>query len=121
VAPSLKNVPDILQDLKDLLISYAKQETVDPLRNLGRYLGFGLAGISLLTLGTFLVGMALLRFVQTMTGDWVNDPWSWVPYLAPIAFYVLVIVIAVSRIGRGGIGAAEPVAASQTNGRGSAR
>ena len=95
MAPSLKNVPEILQDLKDLLISYAKQETVDPLRNLGRFLGFGLAGIAMLTLGTFLIGMALLRFVQTMTGDWVNDPWSWVPYLAPITFWALVIGIAV--------------------------
>jgi hypothetical protein len=109
VAPSLKNVPETLQDLKDLLVAYAKQETIDPLRNLGRYLGFGLGGIVLLTLGTFFLGLALLRFVQTMTGDWVNDPWSWVPYLAPIAFYGLVIALAVSRIGKGGIGAADPV------------
>jgi hypothetical protein len=108
VALSVKDVPDTLRDLWDLLVAYAKQETIDPLRNLGRYLGFGLAGVVLLTLGTFLVGMALLRFVQTMTGDWVNDPWSWVPYLAPIAFYGIVIGIAVSRIGKGGIGAAEP-------------
>ncbi len=121
MAPSLKNVPEILQDLKDLLISYAKQETVDPLRNLGRFLGFGLAGIAMLTLGTFLIGMALLRFVQTMTGDWVNDPWSWVPYLAPITFWGLVIGIAISRIGKGGIGAAAPAATAPTNAKGTTR
>lgn len=115
MALSLKDLPETLQDLKDLLVAYAKQETIDPLRNLGRYLGFGLAGISLLTMGAFFLGMALLRFVQTMTGDWVNDPWSWVPYLAPIAFYVLVIVVAVSRIGKGGIGAATPATAGPAN------
>lgn len=114
MALSVKDVPDTLHDLWDLLVAYAKQETIDPLRNLGRYLGFGLAGVLLLTLGTFLLGMALLRFVQTMTGDWVNDPWSWVPYLAPIAFYGIVIGLAISRIGKGGIGAAEPAPAPGT-------
>jgi len=114
VARSVRNVPDTVKDLWDLLVAYAKQETVDPLRNLGRYLGFGLAGMVLLTLGTFLLGLALLRFVQTMTGDWVNDPWSWVPYLAPLAFWGLVIGIAVSRIGKGGIGAADPVVDGRT-------
>jgi len=107
VAFSLKNLPETLQDLKDLLVAYAKQETIDPLRNLGRFLGFGLAGMALLTLGTFLLGLGLLRFVQTMTGDWVNDPWSWVPYLAPLLLWGSVIGVAVSRIGKGGVGTAE--------------
>ena len=81
MALSVKNVPDTLQDLKGLLISYAKQETVDPLKNLGRYLGFGLAGMALITLGTFFLAMSLLRFLQTMIGGVFDGFWSWVPYV----------------------------------------
>ena len=108
MALSVKNLPDTLQDLWDLLVAYAKQETVDPLRNLGRYLGFGLAGVALLTLGTFFLAMSLLRFLQTMLGGFFDGTWSWVPYVIVIVCLIGVIAVAVTRIGKGGIGAAEP-------------
>ena len=121
MAPSLKNVPEILQDLKDLLVAYAKQETIDPLRNLGRYLGFGLAGMALLTLGTFFLAMSLLRFLQTMVGGVFDGFWSWVPYVIVMVVFGGSIVLALRRIDQGGIGAAEPAVATQTNGKASAR
>jgi len=72
-------------ELKDLVVGYAKQETVDPLRTLGRYLGFGLAGSAALALGLFLLLLALLRGLQEL--DVFNDPaeldggtFSWAPY-----------------------------------------
>lgn len=75
-----------LAELKDLVVGYAKQETVDPLRTLGRYLGFGLAGSALIGTGLALLLLGLLRGLQTI--DLFNDPakvtggtWSWVPYL----------------------------------------
>jgi len=106
VAPSLKNVPETLQDLWELLVAYAKQETVDPLRNLGRYLGFGLAGMALLTLGTFFLAMSLLRFLQTMLGGFFDGFWSWVPYVIVVVLLGGVIALAIKRIDKGGIGAA---------------
>ncbi len=109
-----KSVPDTLQDLKDLLVAYAKQETVDPLRNLGRYLGFGIGGSALLTLGTFLLAMSALRALQTMTGDVFDGFWSWVPYVIVVVGLAAVIGVAVSRIGKGGIGAAEPAVAARS-------
>ena len=121
MAPSLKNVPEILQDLKDLLVAYAKQETIDPLRNLGRYLGFGLAGMALLTLGTFFLGMSLLRFLQTMVGGVFDGFWSWVPYVIVMVVFGGSIFLALRRIDRGGIGAAGPAVATPTNGKASAR
>jgi hypothetical protein len=108
VALSVKNLPDTLQDLWDLLVAYAKQETVDPLRNLGRYLGFGLAGMALLTLGTFFLAMSLLRFLQTMVGGVFDGFWSWVPYVIVIVLLAGAIAFALKRIDKGGIGAAEP-------------
>jgi hypothetical protein len=108
MALSVKNVPDTLQELKDLLVAYAKQETIDPLRNLGRYLGFGLAGMALITLGTFFLAMALLRFLQTMLGGFFDGFWSWGPYVIVMVLLSGAIVLALKRIDKGGIGAASP-------------
>lgn len=75
-----------VSELKDLVVTYAKQETVDPLKTLGRYLGFGFAGSLFLGLGVFLLLLALLRGLQQI--DVFVDPmapeggtWSWAPYL----------------------------------------
>jgi Putative Actinobacterial Holin-X, holin superfamily III len=98
--PSMSSITDTVRDLRDLLVSYAKQETIDPLRNLGRYLGYGLSGMSLITLGVFLLGMAVLRAMQSMTGDVFNGFWSWVPYLVVVLGFAAVLAFVISRISR---------------------
>lgn len=98
--PTLNSVKDTVRDLWTLLVSYAKQETIDPLRNLGRYLALGLGGMSLITLGIFLLGMAVLRSMQSMTGDLFTGFWSWVPYLVVVLGFSGVIAFAISRVSR---------------------
>jgi hypothetical protein len=98
--PSLTSVKDTVRDLRDLLVAYAKQETIDPLRNLGRYLAYGLGGMALITLGVFLLGLAVLRALQSMTGGIFGGFWSWVPYLIVVVGFGAVIAFAVSRISR---------------------
>jgi hypothetical protein len=99
-----KSVPDTLQDLKDLLIAYAKQETVDPLRNLGRFLGYGLGGVVLLALGTVFLGLSALRALQSQTGDVFDGFWSWVPYLIVLLGLAAVTALVASRIPKGDLG-----------------
>jgi hypothetical protein len=99
-----KSVGDTVQELKDLLIAYAKQETIDPLRNLGRFLGFGLGGVVLLLLGTLFLSLSALRALQTQTGDVFDGFWSWVPYVIVLLVLVGIAAISVSRISRGGLG-----------------
>lgn len=96
-----KPVADIAQELWELLKGYAKQETVDPLRNLGRYLAFGLSGALLLSLGTFFLALAALRALQTETGDTFDGAWSAVPYAIVAVALLLLAVLAASRITRG--------------------
>ncbi|MBU6328397.1 MAG: phage holin family protein [Acidobacteria bacterium] len=98
--PSATTIRDTIRDLRDLLVSYAKQETIDPLRQLGRYLAFGLGGMALITLGVLLLGFALLRGLQTMTGGLLDGFWSWVPYLVVLLALSGVIAFAMARIGR---------------------
>lgn len=74
-----------VSELKDLVVGYAKQETVDPLKTLGRYMGFGLAGSLLLGVGLSLLLLALLRGLQRIPlfndiHDVEGGTWSWAPY-----------------------------------------
>jgi len=64
-----------------MVITYVKQETLVPLRQLGRYIGFGVAGSFLLGLGAVLLSVGGLRALQTETGDTFAGDWSWAPYL----------------------------------------
>lgn len=91
-----KSTAQEVQELRDLVVGYAKQETVDPLKNLGRWVGFGLGGALAIGIGTVFVGIALLRYLQTSQWNWVNGTGNsrWLPYVAAIVFYALVAGIA---------------------------
>lgn len=85
-----------LNDLKDMVTAYARQETVDPLKGVGRYLAFGGAGGLLVGIGTLLILTSILRGLQAL--DVFNDParfnggrWSWVPYLLTLVVGGVVI------------------------------
>ena len=73
-------LPQLVLELKELVVDYVKQETIVPLRQLGRYLGFGIAGAFLLGLGVVLLGVGALRALQTETGSTFTGDWSWAPY-----------------------------------------
>lgn len=98
------SLPEIAQDLWDLLVAYARQETIDPLRNIGRYLAYGLGGMIVITLGVFMIGLSALRALQTQTGEAFTGFWSWVPYLLVALVLGGLVAVAVSRIGKGGVG-----------------
>ena len=88
-----------LDDLVVLLRAYVHQETVGPLRGLGRYLLFGVVGSLLLGFGTVLVAIGGVRGLQVwgILEGW----WSWVPYLAAAVFLGAIGAVAVGVLGRG--------------------
>lgn len=91
-----KSAGQQVQELKDLVVGYAKQETVDPLKGLGKYVAFGLGGAILLGTGTIFVGIALLRFLQTSGWEAVDGRGNsrWVPYAITVVFFAIVAGIA---------------------------
>jgi hypothetical protein len=91
-----KSVPTLLTELVDLVRAYAKQETIEPLKGIGRYVAFGLAGSLLLGLGVVLLAMALLRALQTEV-DVFDGRWSWAPYFITLVLCGLVIGLALSK------------------------
>jgi hypothetical protein len=66
----------------DLVKGYARQETLGPLRNAGRWIGFGVAGAFFLGLGGSLVLLGLLRLLQgTRTDPMFGGRLTFLPYL----------------------------------------
>jgi hypothetical protein len=72
-------------EFKDLVVAYARQETLTPLRNLGHDLAFGFAGAICIATGILFAMLALLRGLQELQA--LNDPtdvsggrFSWAPY-----------------------------------------
>ena len=81
-----QGVKEVVNDLWLLCRDYAKQETIDPLKMLGGFLGWGLAGAVLLCMGLGFGALSIIRALQVETGDHLNGSWNWVPYLAGLVF-----------------------------------
>ena len=88
-------------DAFQLTVDYVKQETIDPLRGIGRFLSMGIAGAFFLAFGIFLILIGILRLLQTETGTALTGNWSWVPYAVVLVLAVLVVAVAVWRITAG--------------------
>ncbi len=99
-APRRPSLPELVLELRDLCVAYVRQETVVPLKQLGRYLAFGIGGSLLMGVGVLLGALGLLRLLQTETGDTFAGDWSWAPYL--IVFAALMIGAALVWLARKG-------------------
>ena len=95
---SAKSIPQVASELWELSTAYAKQETIDPLKGLGRFLGFGVGGALLLGIGSVLLLLAGLRALQTETGSTFTGNLSWAPYLIVVAAALALIGLVVLRI-----------------------
>lgn len=85
--------------VKELVIAYVKQETIEPIKGLGRFLAFGLLGSFLLAVGCLLLVLAGLRALQTETGTVFTGNFSWAPYLIVFLAALILGVLTLSRIG----------------------
>jgi hypothetical protein len=96
--PQSKSIPEVSSELWALTKTYAKQETVDPLKGVGRYLAFGAIGAVLIGAGVVLLMLAGLRALQTETGTALTGNWSWLPYVIVLVAAAALVWLAVSRI-----------------------
>ncbi len=96
-----KSLPGEAQELWQLVVGYAKQETLDPVRNLGRFVAFGLAGALLGSLGTVLLLLGGLRLLQTETGSAFDGRRTWIPYVLVLIVSGAIAGGAVKARGRG--------------------
>jgi hypothetical protein len=93
-----KSIPQVMSELWEMLVSYAKQETVEPLKGLGRFVAFGLGAAFFGSVGIILLTLAGLRGLQAHNDGHLEGNWNWVPYLAALVLLGILIAVAVSRI-----------------------
>lgn len=93
------DLPSHVQDLSKLVIAYVKQETLEPIKGLGRFVGFGLAGSALVGLGLFILFLGVLRLLQAETGNAFRGHLKFVPYLITLALCAAVALGAVKARG----------------------
>jgi hypothetical protein len=98
-----KGAAEVIGELWQLIKDYGKQETIDPLKNLALFVGFGASGSILLGLGVMFLSLTALRGLQQNTGPigrHLTGSLTWVPYAATLVFLVLLILLAVKAIQR---------------------
>lgn len=85
----------------ELVVSYLKQETLGPLKKLGRFLAFGIVGSLAIAVGFVLILVGILRLLQAETGSAFHGNWSWVPYLVVVLVALALITLSGWRVARG--------------------
>lgn len=101
VAKDDRSVRVLLRELRELVVAYTKQETLDPLKGLARYVLWGMVGSFFLAVGSVLVVLAAVRLLQAETGPHLTGDLSWVPYLGGLVVAVALLGLAASRLLRG--------------------
>ncbi len=80
---------ETIRELRELVVAYAKQETIEPIKGLGHYAFWGLVGAFLMGIGALFAEVGLLRLLQEQTHPHLTGNWSWVPYLAVVVVSAL--------------------------------
>ena len=94
-----KSLPTLAVELKDLVVTYAKQETIQPIKGLGRFIAFGVAGSLLVAVGLVLLVLAVIRVLQEELPDTFDGNLSFLPYVVALVFCIVASVLAVRGIG----------------------
>lgn len=89
-----------LNELVSLVIAYAKQETILPLKNLVRFVAAGVGGSVLIAGGGALLTLTAVRVVQTETGNHLRGNLTWVPYIGGVLVAGIGAAWAALRIGK---------------------
>lgn len=92
-----KSLPTLARELWAMVLAYVKQETLVPIKGLGRFIAVGLAGSLTLGVGVVLLCLALLRALQTETTTFAGN-WSWAPYAITLVVSACVSVLAARAI-----------------------
>lgn len=90
-----KSVAEVAKELWELVVAYGKQETIDPLKRLGRFVAFGVPAMVAVGIGMILVLVGVLRVLQTETGVHFTGNLSWLPYVITLGVAGVLVGLAV--------------------------
>jgi len=93
-----KSIPQVATEIWEMAVAYARQETIDPLKGLGRFLRYGVSGAIAMGIGVGMLLLAGLRALQTETSTTFTGNLSWIPYLITVAAGLVLMGLALLRI-----------------------
>ncbi|MFZ1062634.1 MAG: hypothetical protein WAN30_04095 [Acidimicrobiales bacterium] len=86
-----------LRDIRTLFLRYLKEETVQPLKELGRFVVFGALGSLFVGVGFTLLLFGALRFLQDQFRV-LDGSLSWLPYLIIVALAAAIMALTIWRV-----------------------
>lgn len=95
-----KSVGTLVNELAGLVVAYIKQETVEPIKSLGRFVAFGVAGAILIAIGGGLLTLGTVRVIQAETGRHLHGNLTWVPYAGGALVAAVGAIWAAARISK---------------------
>lgn len=98
--PAARPDPPSIGDVVELVKTYARQETLGPLKGAGTWLAKGVAGALLLGLGGVLVLLGVLRLVQFEIDRLARGSLSWVAYAVVLVVAGVLVALSVRLINR---------------------
>ena len=90
--------PSPHEDVLDLVVSYAKQETIEPLRGAMRWILWGLASMAFICTGLVFLVLGVLRLSQDVLGESFQHSWSFVSYFVGVLACGVVVAFALTSI-----------------------
>jgi len=85
-------------DFYDLVKEYARQELLEPLRPIPRWIAFGVLGSTLLMVAGISLTIATLRVLQEETGTVFSGNLSWVPHGITLLGLIVILAALVRQI-----------------------
>jgi hypothetical protein len=74
----------LVDEFVSLTVAYFKQETVDPIKALGRFIALGIAGGLMLAIGGGLLALAAIRCIQAEGGQHLSGSLTFIPYFGGV-------------------------------------
>lgn len=84
-------------EIKKIFIRYLKDETIQPLKDLGRFVLWGVVGSLFVGFGAVLLLLGALRFLQDQFRV-LDGSLSWLPYVIVAVLCVMVLALTAWRV-----------------------
>jgi hypothetical protein len=89
---------DQVSDLVESVKTYARQETLGPLRGAARWVAVGTLAATSLGLAMVFLAMGVLRLSQDLGGTTLDGSWSFLHYFFTLIIISLLVWVSFSRI-----------------------
>lgn len=87
-----EDVSTLVRDIGTLLVEYVKQETLDPIKGLARFVAVGLASMLVTGIGIVLLLLGGVRLLQDEAGSTFDGHLKFLPYVFALIVCAVVAV-----------------------------